>query len=790
MRRSLRMGRTWISTCGWVLGLGTLALGVFASPKLPKQAQPLQLTDDQKKLEAEYKKSIKPLIDEYCATCHVGEQAPGKLDFDSYKGLAAILDNQKKWDQVVLNVRSEVMPPPGMPVPSKADRDKLVDFIQRAFSSNCNLENVGRVTIRRLNRTEYRYTVQDLLGLDLDVTRDFPSDNVGYGYDNIGDVLTLSPLHMEKYMKAAEDLSKAAIQITTPKNMVAEFHKATLPENARLGNSEEIFFFANGRVNFNFPVEEAGDYMLTIVAAGTPAGPDLPELTYWLDGVQQAPMKVPAVPAKPGTYRVPLTLRGKPTQIGVGFLNDYYAPNDPNPNNRDRNLIIYSMRLDGPDRSTIQPSESHRRIIYGRIANGTEMMMGGQFLRRFMTRAYRRPATEEELSRLMVLFKKVLDSGDPFERAMQVCVQAVLVNPNFLFRVELDDVARNGASRQLNDFELANRLSYFLWSSMPDDELMQLATTKTLSQPDILDKQIARMMADPKAARFAENFATQWLQIKRIEVSSPDPELFPGFDSALQDSMIDEAVSFFGDAVRNNRSISEFITSDYTFLNSRLARHYGIPNVSWNEMRRFNVKEYNRGGLLGMGAVLTVTSNPNRTSPVKRGKWVMEQVLGTPPPPPPPNVGVLADDKATITTKNMRERLEMHRKDPSCAACHKPLDAIGFTLENFDAVGKWRDKDGVFEVDNKGEMPDGTKLDGVTGLRRLLIDREDDFVRNLCEQMMIYALGRGMNASDKCQIDLLVERVQKKGGRMQDLISEIVNSDLFQKRSLTEETSK
>ncbi len=454
---------------------------------------------------------------------------------------------------------------------------------------------------------------------------------------------------------------------------------------------------------------------------------------------------------------------------------------------KDRNLVIYGVELAGPEGASATQArpESYSRIFTKTFNSGNEFVIVKGLLADFGARAYRRPLEASEVDRLLELYRQVRKTGDGHERAMQVCVQAILVNPNFLFRVELDHSGKQGTDRDLTGYELASRLSYFLWSSVPDSELMALAATGEIKKEKVLQAQIMRMLSDKRSERLGKQFALQWLELKRIVELSPDPELFGTFTDPLKADMLTEAELFFRDMVSQNRALIEFVKSDDTYLNGRLATHYGIPGISGDQFRKVNVKQYNRGGIFGMGAVLSVTSNPNRTSPVKRGKWVMEAILDTPPPPPPPNVGVLADDQAAITTKNIRQRMEQHRTNPACAGCHRPLDAIGFSMENFDAVGRWRVKDGLFDVDASGEMPGGQKMNGIGDLKKMIISRQPDFERALVTKMLTYAVGRGMDASDGCLVDEISAAVKKRGGKMQDLIMEIVLSDAFRKKTVT-----
>jgi len=399
------------------------------------------------------------------------------------------------------------------------------------------------------------------------------------------------------------------------------------------------------------------------------------------------------------------------------------------------------------------------------------------------SRAFRRPSTAAEVDRLLKLVELSLAEGDNFNTALGVALQAVLVSPHFLFRVELDATPNQADSvRTLSDFEFATRLSYFLWSSMPDDELMGLARSGKLRKGDELEKQVVRMLADPKAQALVENFAGQWLQLRNLRTIAPDKGQYPAFDDALRAAMQTESEMFFAAVMRENRSVLEFLDSDYTFINERLARHYGISGIQGNQFRKVTLEPGQRGGVLGHASVLTVTSNPTRTSPVKRGKWVLENLLGTPPPPPPAEVPPLDEKPSEIAGGTLRERMEQHRAKADCAICHNRMDPLGFGLENYDGIGGWRAKDGPFDIDASGTLPNGQSFSGPAELKRVLLARQDDFVRCLAEKMLTYGLGRGVEYSDKCTVADVANAMREHDYKFSNMILAIVESDAFQKR--------
>ena len=433
----------------------------------------------------------------------------------------------------------------------------------------------------------------------------------------------------------------------------------------------------------------------------------------------------------------------------------------------------------------------HRRIVFTTPKTGSDVPRAAHaILEKFASRAFRRPVSEGEVAKLTKLVELAIQKGDSFERGIQLAIQAVLISPQFLFRVELGSRGSSTTTTPdaassiewIGDFELASRLSYFLWSSAPDDELWRVAVSGSLRSGDTLDKQVRRMLRDPKAQALVENFAGQWLQLRRLRSLNPDRGLFPNFDDKLREAMIRETELFFGAVMRGDSSILDLIDSDFTYVNERLARHYGMSGIKGEQFRRVKLKGRERGGLVTQASILTVTSNPTRTSPVKRGKWVLEQLLGTPPPPPPPNVPVLTEDAKALTAATLRLRMEQHRSKVSCAVCHNKLDPLGFGLENFDAIGGWRDQDGGVAVDSSGKLPSGESFRGPGELKAILKAHRSDFTRCLTEKMLTYALGRGLEDYDRCAVEQIVKNLESSRHRFSALVLGIAKSDPFQKR--------
>jgi hypothetical protein len=450
----------------------------------------------------------------------------------------------------------------------------------------------------------------------------------------------------------------------------------------------------------------------------------------------------------------------------------------------DRGLHVDSMVVHGPVVNAADLPESHRRILFRSpdYGDASRLDCGRAVVARFAGRAFRRPATTDEVDRVMTIFKLADDRGESFERAVQIALASILASPRFLFLVEPDE-ARAGVDRPLSEFELASRLSYFLWSSMPDEALFEQARAGTLRAN--LAGQVERMLDDPKSAAFVANFTGQWLQLRNLDGASPDPGLFPGFDPALRDAMRKETELYFAHILRDDRSVLELLDSDYTFLNEPLARHYGIDGVEGATFRKVTLTDRRRGGVLTQASVLTLTSNPNRTSPVKRGKWILQQILGTPPPPQPPNVPELDENKHAVDAASLRERMEQHRADPQCATCHQQMDSLGFAFENYDAVGRWRSTDGEFPIDPAGVLTGGRKFADVRELKNILgTSSSKKFTQNLVKNMLTYALGRGLEAADYCMVEDVRSRLAADGCRIRSIVQGIVATHAFQYRGV------
>ncbi|MFN7138200.1 MAG: DUF1592 domain-containing protein [Limisphaerales bacterium] len=728
---------------------------------------------------------IKPLISEYCLDCHNDRRRRADLSLEMFHTEADAMKNRAVWEKVLHNIQSGEMPPKSKPQPTLEERETITEWIQdRLLRADCSNPDPGRVTIRRLNRTEYNNTIRDLVGINFQPAADFPADDTGYGFDNIGDVLSLPPVLFERYMAAAEKILDAAI-VSDPnsegptRRVLATRMRTTGPGNGVRTNAFKMTKEGEMFASVEFP--KAGDYTIRVRAWGERGGNELPKMELKVDDSVVQTFDVEAIEKEPGTYETSIQVGIGEKKISVAYINNFSDEKFHDPKRRDRNLIVNWIEVVGPRAPSVLPA-THTRIFKKPSKPKLDQQAHArEIIHDFAKRAFRRPLRAEEMNRLVRFYDMAQAEGENFESSVKLALQAVLVSPHFLFRGEAQPDPNNPDSIHfIDEFALASRLSYFLWSSMPDDELFALAEKKRLRRN--LQIQVKRMLRDPKSSAFVQNFIGQWLQVRNLEFVRPDKHEYPEFDEALRLAMRRETELLFEHILKQDRSVVELISANYSFLNERLARHYGIEGLEGNEFQRVSFKNSPRGGILTHGSFLTLTSNPTRTSPVKRGKYVLENILGTPPPPPPPEVPELEEVKEAATG-TLRQRMEQHRDDPNCASCHARMDPIGFGLENFDGIGAWRSKEGEFEIDASGELVSGESFDGVAELKRILAEqKKDEFTRCLSEKMLTYGLGRGLEFYDKCAVDEVTKKVRKENYKFSSLIQAIVESTPFQKR--------
>ena len=731
-----------------------------------------------------YRRDVRPLFESWCFKCHAGEKAEGDLDLAKLRPADDDDEAQDRWRLVRRMLRRGQMPPRKAPQPPAADVARALTWLDaRLGSTATEAVDPGRVTLRRLSRFDYRCTIRDLLGIDFDAEARLPADDAGYGFDDIGDVMTLPPSLLEKYLAAAEEIAaKAIVAEDAGKPPVRRFDGDRLQAAGGVSRPKDwVGMYGAGEAFAEASFPREGEYLLRARAFGQQAGPDPARMELRIDGDRGQVVDVRAVQKAPEVYEVRARVRAGRHRVAAAFVNDYYKPDDPDPAQRDRNLYVQWIEVAGPVDTQTLPN-FQRRLFEGTQGRPRDRALARDLVRRIADRAFRRPATDAEADRLAGVVAAAQKQGAPFERGLQLALTSVLVSPHFLFRVETDPAPEDPtAAHDLTDFELATRLSYFLWSSLPDEELTSLASRGALHDSATLAAQTKRMLADARTSSLAANFAAQWLELRRLDAAAPDPQRFPQFDEALRASMRTETEMFVDALLRENRPLREFLAADFTFVNERLARHYGLVGVRGERFQRVHVPDATRGGLLTQASILTLTSNPTRTSPVKRGKFVLEEILAEPPPPPPPGVGALDESDAAAKSASLRERLARHRTDPKCATCHTRMDALGFALENFDPVGAWRDRDGSQPVDATGTLADGRTFAGPAQLRDVLL-ADDSFDRCLAEKLMVYAVGRGPTRRDRDAVERLLRTLPGLDASFADVVQGIVQMDAFRRR--------
>jgi Protein of unknown function (DUF1592)/Protein of unknown function (DUF1588)/Protein of unknown function (DUF1587)/Protein of unknown function (DUF1585)/Protein of unknown function (DUF1595) len=691
-------------------------------------------------------------------------------------------------ERVFHKLRASEMPPVGMPRPDAATYTALTSWLETELDRNALAHpNPGAPAVHRLNRAEYRNAVRDVLVLDLDHSANLPPDDSGYGFDNIGDVLTVSPLHMEKYLGNARRIARLAVGTLKPSSALERFRP---PAGTVNDSVDALPLNERGGILIHryFPFD--AEYSILVRVRGNP-GPGMPpaKLDLRVDGkrVKLYDADIDTEEANQGTrnFELRLPFEAGAHEIGAAFLTENAKleggpPRGPNYNPSTNGLYVDYVAIGGPyDPKGPGDTESRKRIFICKpAAESQEAACARKILTSLTRQAYRRPVTAVDLDPLMKLFATGRADGSNFEAGIEMGLTAILVSPDFLFRVEHS----NG---HITDLELASRLSFFLWSSIPDEELLAVASARKLHDPAVLRTQTLRMLRDPKSQALLDNFAGQWLQLRNIAEWHPDPQKYPQFDEALRHAFERESALFFENIVREDRSVLELIDADYTFVNERLARYYGIPGVHGSYFRRVQLtgqnQEKQRGGVLTQGGVLMVTSYPTRTSPVLRGKWILENILGAPPPPPPPNVPQLVESAAG-SAKSLREQLEKHRASAACASCHSRLDPLGFSLENYDGVGRYRaDEDGS-PIDASGSLSNGTIVAGPAGLKKVILEHKDEFVEVMAGKLLTYALGRGLEYYDQPALRQIRREMAADNDQFSALILGVVNSVPFQMR--------
>ena len=771
------------------------------------------------------------LIDKYCISCHNQRLKTGGLTLDAVN-MSRVDSDAETWEKVIRKLRAGMMPPAGRPRPDKATADRFVAGLEAHIDRAAAVDpNPGRPAIHRLNRAEYANAVRDLLALEIDGPSLLPADSSGYGFDNIADVLTLSPALHERYLLAARQISRLAVGDPTirPSTESYRLPYLVLVQNDRM--DEDLPFGTRGgaAIRHYFPVD--GEYVLSfrlqknsLLSGGEIRGiNEENEIDVRLDGMRLRLFRVGGksesdkedsasgpyatqqtidrqrkveeglevrFPAKAGQRVIGITFQERtpalegpgPSRLPVAG-SGYAAAKSTTIAGGKVEMSLDSVHITGPfNARTPEDTPSRRRIFVCRPARpDLEESCAKTILSTLARRAYRRPVTREDVQ-VLLDFYKAGRSSRGFESGIERALDRMLVDPDFLLRIERDppNVA-SGAAYRINDLELASRLSFFLWSSIPDEPLLQLAERGRLREPAVLEQQVRRMLADSRSKALATNFFGQWLWLRNVATVKPDPKIFPEFDENLRRAFHRETELFLESQLREDRSVLDLLTANYTFVNERLARHYGIPAVYGNRFRRVTYSDDARGGLLGHGSVLTVTSYANRTSPVIRGKWMLENLLGAPPPAPPPDVPDLKENGENGQPLSVRERLQEHRKNPTCASCHAQMDPLGFALENFDGIGRWRTTDARTPVDASGVLADGTTFNGPREFRELLRSRRDEFITTVIERLLTYALGRGAEYYDRPAIRTIL-RDTASDDHWSAIVLGVVKSAPFQMR--------
>jgi hypothetical protein len=740
---------------------------------------------------------VKPLMQTYCFKCHANGKKKGGLALDEFLASPNAAEDDKTWEHVLENLRTGEMPPDEEKQPTLDEREKMMKWIDVVvFAVDPDHPDPGRVTIRRLNRVEYNNTIRDLVGVDFQPADDFPADDSGYGFDDIGDVLTLSPVLFERYLAAAEKvMSMAILNDHKPRPEKIDVDLLKIEGGPKTGSTPISRKIDENESTVQFELPVPGDYNLKLVVESQKVGADPTKLDWKFDGQPlrtlelsgrkdfKEPIKGAVHVDKPGTHTLMLRVLNPLAQADAPKEKQTANAKDKNKKSEKetrRTFTIRQLTFLSPPQPVKAPASQYRIFKAGAGQPNLEYSARA-IIQNFGKHAFRRPLAPNEVERFVWIYKQAGIKGGNFEQSVQTALTAILVSPFFLFRGEIQPQPDNPQMvRQIDEWALASRLSYFLWSTMPDDALFAEAEHGTLRTN--LDAQVKRMLADPKAAALVENFGGQGLQVRNLKLVQPDAKTFPEWDQALATAMQRETELLFENIIHEDRPVLDFIGADYTFVNERLARHYHIAGVEGEAFVKVALPADRPGGILGQGSYLTLTSNPTRTSPVKRGKYVLENLLGTPPPPPPPQVPNLDDKARTELHGTLRQRMEQHRVDPTCASCHARMDPIGFGLEQFDGIGARREQDEGAAIDPQGQLVSGEKFQGPAELRKILLTtKKSDFLRCISEKTLTYALGRGMEFYDRTAIQKIAGSLDKNP-KFSNLIVEVVNSVPFQMR--------
>ena len=774
--------------------------------------------------------SQRVFLDKYCAACHNSKTKIAGLTLDTVD-LADVPNNAELWEKVLKKLRTGAMPPVGMPKPEKATVEAFALSLETSIDKNATLHpNPGRPALHRLNRAEYANAIRDLLSLDIDSAAFLPADDASYGFDNVASVLGLSPALQERYIAAAGKISRLAVgdPATSPivetyrvrSDISQDDHIEGLPLGTRGGvlihhnfpldgeyvikvkllKSTVDLLFGGNALDETLEIALNGERVKTLTINPKKKEEPKPEVKVASDGFDPAAATKLSMSQPPDSLEARVFVKAGPQTVSVAFVKKTLAPVEDLVEPLQRSTFdpsdpkglphVLSVSIGGPfEAKGSGDTPSRRRIFICHPATTSdEIPCARKIISTLALHAYRQPVSDSDLETLLGFYQEGRNKGN-FENGIEMALRRMLASPQFVFRFERDPAGlTSNTNYRISDLDLASRLSFFLWSSIPDDELIHLASQGKLKNPVVLEHQVRRMLADSRSQALVDNFAGQWLYLRNLRGVAPDLESFPDFDDNLRQAFKTETELFFGSIMHEDHNVLDLLNANYTFVNERLARHYGIPNIYGSQFRRVPVTDDARRGLLGQGSLLIVTSVATRTSPVQRGKWLLENIMGTPPNPPPAGVPPLKENAAGGKALTVRERMEQHRANPSCAGCHKVLDPLGFALDNFDAVGAWRTlgEDGT-PIDATGVLADGTKVNGPVDLRNALLSRPNVFVGTMTEKLMTYALGRGVEYYDMPAIRAIVHDAARNDYRFSSLIMGVVKSTPFQMRRSQED---
>ena len=769
------MGRSWTGQRTFLALITTLVAIVLgsltilnASPSATAQQQLLKQWD----------KDIKPMLEHYCYDCHGDGRSKGDLDLDDYPDLASMRKDPKVWEHILARVQYHLMPPPEEEQMEQTERKKLIAWVNDAIFP-ANLTDPGQRAMRRLNRIEYENTIHDLLGTTAPLSQILPPDDSGNGFDNNGESLSISPAHIEKYLIAAETALNDAILVGPMPPRVISFKK-----NDFNGDGHQLeqgtVLYTRGSISIRPKLRLAGKYHINIIASASQAGDEPTLMDLVIDGKRHSRFEVKGEFGEGKTFTKEISLNKRVNSISLVFPNDYYDSKAKNEKLRDRNLMIHAVHIEGPIGVKREKPITHRRIFITRQKGQTDQTYTRMVLENFARRAFRRPVTQEEIDRYMTLSEKMVREGGSLEHGIRSTLSAMLVSPSFLFITRsIPEKPASHRTKRIDQHNLANQLSYFLWSSMPDDELMTLADTGKLY--DQLDQQITRMLKNPRSKEMVSNFSGQWLQLRDLNTITPDKKRFPVFSLNLASHMRTETEMLSDYILRENRSLLDFLDADYTFINERMAALYKIPNIKGGHFRKVTLKDNKRRGILTHASILTLTSQPNRTSPVLRGKFILENILDITPPPPPPDLPGLEEIHDSGKRMTIREQLAMHREKTACAGCHNLMDPIGLAFEKYNGIGVWREFENRRAIDTSGQLVTGETISGVESLRLIILNKKkDEFLRCLTVKLMTYALGRGVTRSDRLHVEKILTQLKQENYSAHSLIKGIIHSVPFQ----------